>query len=305
MSPERALVVDGIAKSFTGPSVLSGTSFSVRRGEILALLGPSGCGKTTLLRIIAGLECADAGSILLNGRSVESVPAGLRNVAMVFQESSLYPHLSVEENITFVLRIRKCSLRQIRERAESVSALVGVRHLWDRYPHQLSGGESQRVAVARAAVREASLLLLDEPFSNLDVGTRIKLRREFRVLLEKLKVTTVLVTHDQEEALAVGDRLAVLQGGRIVQVGMGMELYNRPATAFVAGFLGNPGMNLIPVRAGEEGRIRVDPAVGKMLGIQSQPAAMFLLASPQGASQGECRGNPRIRRTAWPDLDLA
>jgi multiple sugar transport system ATP-binding protein len=240
-----AVTLAGIVKRHGNVTALAGIDLEVAPGEFFSLLGPSGSGKTTTLRILAGLERADAGSVHMNGRDITALDPGERDVAMVFQSYALYPHMTVRENIAFPLRMMgQETTTAVREAA----ARVRIEHLLDRKPGQLSGGQQQRVALARAIVRRPALFLLDEPLSNLDAKLRIETRVELKRLQRALNVTAVYVTHDQEEALSLSDRLAVFMEGRIVQVGTPEEVFSRPATVEVAGFLGNPPMNLLPAR---------------------------------------------------------
>ncbi|WP_353115582.1 ABC transporter ATP-binding protein [Microbacterium sp.] len=227
-----------IVKSYGGNRVLHGVDLDIAPGEFVSLLGPSGCGKTTLLRVLAGLEGADEGSVLLGGSDVSRVPTNKRDIGMVFQSYSLFPHLRVVDNTAFGLRRRRVGKAEATERARDALALVGLEAHADKFPHQLSGGQQQRVALARALVTEPRVLLLDEPLSALDAKVRVQLRDEIRRLQLRLGITTVFVTHDQEEALAVSDRIAVMDAGRIEQIGTPEELYSRPRTAGVAGFVG-------------------------------------------------------------------
>ncbi|WP_295032883.1 ABC transporter ATP-binding protein [uncultured Microbacterium sp.] len=229
---------DGIVKSYGRTTVLHGIDLDIAPGEFVSLLGPSGCGKTTLLRVLAGLESADSGAVLLGGKDVSGVPTNKRDLGMVFQSYSLFPHLRVVDNTAFGLRRRKVPTAEARRRALDALALVGLEAHADKFPHQLSGGQQQRVALARALVTEPRVLLLDEPLSALDAKVRVQLRDEIRRLQLRLGITTVFVTHDQEEALSVSDRIAVMDAGRIDQIGTPEELYLRPATAHVAAFVG-------------------------------------------------------------------
>jgi putative spermidine/putrescine transport system ATP-binding protein len=233
-----AVRLDGIVKDFAGQRALDEVSLDLAPGEFVALLGPSGCGKTTALRCLAGLERIDGGRVLIDGRDVSAVPVNRRDIGMVFQSYSLFPHLTAAENVGFGLRMRRVAAPERRERANETLELVGLGHLAGRYAHQLSGGQQQRVALARALVTRPQVLLLDEPLSALDAKVRVQLREEIRRLQLELGITTVFVTHDQEEALAVADRVAVMRAGRIEQIGAPEDLYARPATAFVADFIG-------------------------------------------------------------------
>ncbi|MCK2035802.1 ABC transporter ATP-binding protein [Microbacterium sp. SSW1-49] len=230
--------LQGIVKSYSGTRVLHGVDLDIAPGEFVSLLGPSGCGKTTLLRVLAGLEVSDEGAVLLGGHDVSRVPTNKRDIGMVFQSYSLFPHLRVAENTAFGLRRRGVSASESTKRALDALALVGLADFSDRYPHQLSGGQQQRVALARALVTEPKVLLLDEPLSALDAKVRVQLRDEIRRIQLRLGITTVFVTHDQEEALAVSDRIAVMNSGRIEQIGSPEQLYTAPSTAGVAAFVG-------------------------------------------------------------------
>ncbi|MDQ4045464.1 MAG: ABC transporter ATP-binding protein [Chloroflexota bacterium] len=234
-----ALAVDGLTKAFAGAPVVTHVSFAVHQGELVALLGPSGCGKTTTLRVISGLEHQDAGSVTVGGNVVADdttfVPAERRKIGMVFQDYALFPHMSVGKNVAYGLRRG----RESRQRVDEVLELVGLLELKDRSPSELSGGQQQRVALARALAPGPDLVMLDEPFSNLDQKLRISVRREVRAILAEAGTTAILVTHDQEEALSLADRIAVMNRGRIEQMGSPEELYHRPATRFVAGFIGD------------------------------------------------------------------
>ena len=230
--------LQGIVKSYAGNRVLHGVDLDIAPGEFVSLLGPSGCGKTTLLRVLAGLEGADEGAVLLGGGDVSRVPTNKRDIGMVFQSYSLFPHLRVAENTGFGLRRRGIGKAEAARRAVDALALVGLADFSDRFPHQLSGGQQQRVALARALVTEPKVLLLDEPLSALDAKVRVQLRDEIRRIQLRLGITTVFVTHDQEEALAVSDRIAVMNAGRVEQIGSPEELYTMPSTAGVAAFVG-------------------------------------------------------------------
>jgi iron(III) transport system ATP-binding protein len=218
--------------------ILKNVSLSIRPGEFFAFLGPSGCGKTTLLRLIAGFNQADSGSVLLGGEDISRLPPWRRGVGMVFQSYALWPHMTVARNVAFGLEERRLGRAEIAERVSAALALVGLEPLADRYPAQLSGGQQQRVALARTIAIEPKVLLLDEPLSNLDAQMRVQVRRELRDLQQRLGLTTIFVTHDQEEANSICDRIAVLSAGAVQQVGTPMELYQHPANLFVAGFIG-------------------------------------------------------------------
>ncbi|WP_157156802.1 MULTISPECIES: ABC transporter ATP-binding protein [unclassified Diaminobutyricimonas] len=228
----------GVVKDYAGQRALDGIDLAIEPGEFIALLGPSGCGKTTALRSLAGLEEISDGQILLDDVDVHKLPTNKRDIGMVFQQYSLFPHLTVEENVEFGLRMRKVQAAERRRRAQESLELVGLGHLAVRYAHQLSGGQQQRVALARALVTRPKVLLLDEPLSALDAKVRVQLRDEIKRIQSELQITTVFVTHDQEEALAVADRIAVMNAGCIDQIGTPEQLYSTPATPFVAEFIG-------------------------------------------------------------------
>ena len=237
-------ILDGVSRTIGGVPILRDVTLDVADGELVTVLGPSGCGKSTLLRLVAGLDELSAGTIRLGERRIDDVPAHERDVAMVFQSYALYPHLTVRGNVEFPLRMRRMPRAERLRRVEQVAALVELDGLLERRPAALSGGQRQRVALARALVREPALFLLDEPLSNLDARLRADVRRSIRALQRRLGVTTLHVTHDQTEAMTLGDRVVVLERGRVQQVGTPLEVYERPANAFVAGFVGSPPMNL-------------------------------------------------------------
>ncbi|QIL80371.1 sn-glycerol-3-phosphate ABC transporter ATP-binding protein UgpC [Diaphorobacter sp. HDW4A] len=237
-----------VHKQFQGQDVLKGISLDIRDGEFVALVGPSGCGKSTLLRILAGLESVSSGEITLGGKRINDVPPRDRNIAMVFQNYALYPHLSVAENLGFALKLQRKSPAQIRERVNQVAEILGLSPLLERLPGQLSGGQRQRVAMGRAIIREPDAFLFDEPLSNLDAKLRVQMRTEIKALHQRLRTTTVYVTHDQVEAMTMADRIVVMRDGVIEQSGTPLELYDRPRNAFVAQFIGSPSMNLIAAR---------------------------------------------------------
>jgi multiple sugar transport system ATP-binding protein len=235
----------GVSKQFGDVRAVDGVDLSTREGEFLVLLGPSGCGKTTLLRMIAGLERPTAGEILIGGQVVNDLPPRARKIAMVFQSYALYPHMSVFKNIAFPLKAQGLARDEIPKKVEWAAALFGIERLLERKPRQLSGGERQRVALARAVVREPDVFLLDEPLSNLDAKLRASARDELQQFQRRIGTTTIYVTHDQIEAMGLGDRIAVMQGGRVRQIGTPTEVYDEPADTFVAGFLGSPPTNLV------------------------------------------------------------
>jgi len=240
-----SLTLTQVTKRYAGPPVIEGLDLAIRDHELMVLVGPSGCGKSTVLRMIAGLEAISAGTIAIGGTLVNDLPAQARDVAMVFQNYALYPHLTVRENLEFGLRIRRAPEAERRRLVAEASAVLGLGALLGRKPRELSGGERQRVALGRAIVRKPSVFLFDEPLSNLDARLRVQMRAQIRQLQEQLGTTAVYVTHDQVEAMTMGHRLAVLHQGRLQQVGTPQEVYDRPANLFVAGFIGAPPMNLM------------------------------------------------------------
>jgi multiple sugar transport system ATP-binding protein len=252
------LTIRGVHKRYGAVEALRELDLEVADGELLVLVGPSGCGKTTALRVTAGLEEVTAGSIHIGGRDVTRLAPAERNVAMVFQSYALFPHMTVAANIGIGLKVRRVPNREANERILAAAALVGCQDQLDRKPHQLSGGERQRVALARAMVREPDVFLLDEPLSNLDAQLRVQTRAELQRLHQRLGTTMLYVTHDQIEALTMGDRVAVLRDGVLQQVAPPDEIYRRPANRFVAGFIGSPAMNLLPASA-RDGRVQVGP----------------------------------------------
>lgn len=248
-----SLRILGIRKTFGPVVAVDNFTLTIQAEEFLVVLGPSGCGKTTVLRLIAGLEPPDGGTISMNGEDWTGLPPQKRDVAMVFQQYALYPQRTVRGNIEYPLRLRGMSPKERQQKVEWISSLLGIASLLNRKPRQLSGGEAQRVALARALVREPAGFLMDEPLSNLDAQLRLRARAEIKRLQRELKVTTLYVTHDQEEAVTLADRIAIMNEGRLVQVGTAEELFQRPATSFVAMFLGKPPMNLLRGRiVGEE-----------------------------------------------------
>jgi putative spermidine/putrescine transport system ATP-binding protein len=233
-----AVRLDGLRRSFGSTRALDDLDLELAPGELVALLGPSGCGKTTALRVLAGLEEADSGRVLVDGEDITNRPVNRRDMGMVFQAYSLFPHLTAQENVEFGLRLRGRPAAARRERAGDMLELVGIASHAEQYPHQLSGGQQQRVALARALAIQPRVLLLDEPLSALDAKVRVQLRDEIRRIQIEVGTTTLFVTHDQEEALAIADRVGVMRGGRLEQLGPPAEIYLRPATAFVADFVG-------------------------------------------------------------------
>jgi len=235
-----------MSKRFGPVTAVDRVNLTIQDGEFFALLGPSGCGKTTTLRLIAGLEPPTSGQIIIGDREVTAMPPRDRDVAMVFQDYALYPHMTILENVGYPLKVRGKAAEEIRERVSEVARQLAIGELLARRPAQLSGGQQQRAAVARAVVHKPQVFLFDEPLSNLDAKLRLEARGFLKHLQHELGVTTVYVTHDQAEAMALADRIAVMNQGKVVQVGSPLEVYRRPQTTFVAGFIGNPPMNLLP-----------------------------------------------------------
>jgi multiple sugar transport system ATP-binding protein len=244
--------IEHVVKSFGAATVLHDVSLVVADGHFVALLGPSGCGKTTLLRIIAGLETQTAGQVLIGGRDVSGLPPRARGLAMVFQNYAVFPHMTVRENVGFGLTMARADANRVSRQTERAARLMHIEMLLDRYPAQLSGGQRQRVAVARALAVEPAVLLMDEPLSNLDALLRLEMRAELKSVLTEAGTTTIYVTHDQTEAMGLADRIAVMHQGRIVQEAVPTEVYRRPSSVFVGGFVGSPPMNFLslPVQQG-------------------------------------------------------
>ena len=235
-----------VTKSYGITQVMHGVSFDVADGEFVALVGPSGCGKSTLLRMIAGLEDISSGTISIGGRVVNAVEPKERDIAMVFQNYALYPHMTVRENMGFSLRLRGAGRAETDRAVTEAAGILGLTPYLDRKPAALSGGQRQRVAMGRAIVRKPAVFLFDEPLSNPDAALRVQMRAEIRALHDRLGSTSIFVTHDQVEAMTMADRIVVMRAGRLEQAGPPLELYDRPANAFVAGFIGSPAMNLVP-----------------------------------------------------------
>ncbi len=243
-----------VYKSFGKTEVIHGISCDIKEGEFIVILGPSGCGKSTLLRMIAGLEVITAGEIEINGKVVNQLEPADRDIAMVFQNYALYPHMTVFKNMAYGLKIRRMPKEEIEKRVQKAADILELTEFLDRKPRQLSGGQRQRVAMGRCIVREPKVFLFDEPLSNLDAKLRVQMRLEIRKLHEDLRITSVYVTHDQVEAMTLGDRLIVMDNGYAAQIGSPLEVYQHPATRFVAGFIGSPAMNLIDVQLSTDGK---------------------------------------------------
>ena len=237
--------VRAVHKAYGATKVIHGVDIEIKNGEFVILVGPSGCGKSTLLRMIAGLENITGGEVAIGDRVVNNVPPKERDIAMVFQNYALYPHMSVADNMAFSLKLRKAPQAEIKERVDKAAKILSLEKLLDRFPRQLSGGQRQRVAMGRAIVRDPQVFLFDEPLSNLDAKLRVQMRTEIKELHQRLKTTTIYVTHDQIEAMTMADKIVVMHDGIVEQIGAPLELYDRPANIFVAGFIGSPSMNFV------------------------------------------------------------
>jgi multiple sugar transport system ATP-binding protein len=241
-----SVAIRGVHKAFGSVYVIHGVDVEIADGEFVVLVGPSGCGKSTLLRMIAGLEHISGGEIRISDRVVNNLPPKERDTAMVFQNYALYPHMTVASNMGFSMRLRGAGAAAIAERVNKTADILGLTPYLDRYPRQLSGGQRQRVAMGRAIVRDPQVFLFDEPLSNLDAKLRVQMRTEIKALHQRLKTTTIYVTHDQIEAMTMADKIVVMHDGRVEQIGAPLDLYDRPDNLFVAGFIGSPAMNFFP-----------------------------------------------------------
>jgi multiple sugar transport system ATP-binding protein len=258
MTQNIQIELSGIEKHYGAFHALKDINLAIPKGTFVALVGPSGCGKSTLLRSLAGLEKITGGTMTIAGQVMNDVPPRMRDIAMVFQSYALYPHMTVEQNLTYSLRMRKVPKPEARRKAEEVAQITGLTGLLDRYPRQLSGGQRQRVAMGRAIIRNPKAFLFDEPLSNLDAALRVSMRKEIRALHDRLGATSVYVTHDQVEAMTMADHVVVMKDGVIEQQGAPLELYDRPANRFVAGFIGSPAMNFVPAIGLADGRVALD-----------------------------------------------
>ena len=309
----RAVALKGVRKCFGDVTAVADVDLEIRPGELMVLVGPSGCGKSTLLRLIAGLDELDAGEVWIGDRCVDEVAPGGRDVAMVFQSYALYPHMTVAENLGFGLRVRGAGTAEIEGRVSEVADVLGLRGLLSRRPGQLSGGQQQRVALGRAMVRDPGVFLFDEPLSNLDAALRLQTRDEIAALHRRLGTTMIFVTHDQVEALSLGQRVAVMDHGRVQQVGTPHEVYRRPANLFVAGFVGSPPMNRLHLVRDREGRLVGGPFVfpgpsplrEATLGVRPEDLSVAVVtpsgSGPPPGSAGTPRGpdpNPDLTATA-------
>ena len=285
-----------VIKEFPGATVaVDGLTLDIPDGEFMILVGPSGCGKTTALRLVAGLETATAGAITIAGRNVTHLSPRDRDIAMVFQNYALYPHMTVYNNLAFGLRQRKTGKAEIKRRVAEVSAMLGLDQLLGRRPAQLSGGQRQRVAMGRALVREPKAFLLDEPLSNLDAKLRVQMRAELKRLHQRLNITTIYVTHDQVEAMTLGDRLAVMSAGKLQQVGTPQDVYERPTNVFVAHFIGSPPMNLLHAEVLDGGRAQAGDLAVVLPHVPAGPCILGI--RPDSLALGEA-DDPR------PSLDF-
>jgi len=289
---QDSLVVKGLSRQFGTVHALKEFDINIPKGELVALLGPSGCGKTTALRIIAGLEKSDTGSVMLNGKVITSDAAHKRNMGMVFQAYSLFPHLNVAENVSFGLQMRKVSKDNQKKRVDTILELVGLNSHHKRFAHQLSGGQQQRVALARALVTEPEVLLLDEPLSALDAQVRTNLREEIRRLQLSLGTTTLFVTHDQEEAMTISDRVGVMNSGSLEQIDTPDVLYNNPATNFVASFVGV--MNKISSQL-SDGHIEVFGKRLKAVKGEKSSGTVYALIRPEAINVKTNTSNPNAK----------
>ncbi len=307
---------DQITKSFGATRVIEELNLTINEGEFFTFVGPSGCGKSTILNMIAGLEDPTGGTIFFDDRTINTVPTRERDVAMVFQSYALYPHLKVFDNIAFPLKMRKTPKGTIKAEVERTATILGIEKLLNRKPRELSGGQRQRVALARAIIRKPRVFLLDEPLSNLDARLRIEMRAELKRLHQQLKITTIYVTHDQEEAMGLSERIAVLSEGRVQQCGAPDEVYTRPANMFVAGFLGSPPMNFLPARVKSTAPLEIEingivfrPQAEKlpsnenlMLGIRPED---LTLSPASGAYEGKVLTAEFIGSGSWVEFEWA
>ena len=267
-----SVAIRDVRKAFGATAVIHGVDISIKDGEFVVLVGPSGCGKSTLLRMIAGLENITAGEIRIGERAVNNLPPKERDVAMVFQNYALYPHMTVAANMAFSMKLRSAPKSEIDERVNRAASILGLTQLLGRYPRQLSGGQRQRVAMGRAIVRDPQVFLFDEPLSNLDAKLRVQMRTEIKELHQRLKTTTIYVTHDQIEAMTMADKIVVMHDGRVEQIGAPLELYDRPDNLFVAGFIGSPAMNMLKGRINVNGMAAFEAPAGVKFFLNGAPS---------------------------------
>jgi multiple sugar transport system ATP-binding protein len=265
------VTIRDLRKAYGAMDVLHGVNVDIENGQFVVLVGPSGCGKSTLLRMIAGLESITSGTIRIGDRVVNNLPPSDRDIAMVFQNYALYPHKTVAANMGFPLKMQGMDKARIAEKVDRAADILGLKPYLARYPRELSGGQRQRVAMGRAIVRDPQVFLFDEPLSNLDAKLRVQMRSEIRELHQRLSTTTIYVTHDQIEAMTMADRIVVMRDGHIAQVGAPLDLYDRPANVFVAGFIGSPAMNLLPGVVRKEGGVPVVNVDGASLPLPDRP----------------------------------
>ena len=290
------IVLDNVSKVFSGGVVaVDGVSLTIGSGEFLVLVGPSGCGKSTLLRMIAGLEEVTSGTISIGEREVTDLPPRARDIAMVFQSYALYPHMTVRQNLGYGLKVRKTPKHEVAQRVSRAAELLGLDQLLDRKPSALSGGQRQRVAMGRAIVREPKAFLMDEPLSNLDAKLRVSMRAQLSALHSRLATTTIYVTHDQIEAMTLGQRVAVMRDGRIQQVDTPQELYARPANLYVAAFIGSPAMNLVEAEAGS-GDLRFGGFAIALPAASETPAGRVIVGIRPEAFEDDAFADPSLPR---------
>jgi multiple sugar transport system ATP-binding protein len=279
-----SVAIRGVRKAFGAVHVIHDVNVEIADGEFVVLVGPSGCGKSTLLRMIAGLEHISGGEIHISDRVVNNLPPKERDTAMVFQNYALYPHMTVAANMGFSMKLRGAPTRETAERVNKAADILGLKPYLDRYPRQLSGGQRQRVAMGRAIVRDPKVFLFDEPLSNLDAKLRVQMRTEIKALHQRLRTTTIYVTHDQIEAMTMADKIVVMHDGRVEQIGAPLDLYDRPDNLFVAGFIGSPAMNFFP------GTIRLNGA----LSFEGPGGVHLPLPTPQGRAPRWSDGTPAV-----------
>jgi multiple sugar transport system ATP-binding protein len=266
------VAIRDVRKSFGATTVIHGVNVTIRDGEFVVLVGPSGCGKSTLLRMIAGLENITGGEISIGSRVVNNLPPKERDVAMVFQNYALYPHMTVAANMAFSMKLRGAPKGEIEKRVNVAAEILGLKPYLERFPRQLSGGQRQRVAMGRAIVRDPQVFLFDEPLSNLDAKLRVQMRTEIKELHQRLNTTTVYVTHDQIEAMTMADKIVVMHDGRVEQIGAPLELYDRPQNIFVAGFIGSPSMNFLPGAIKSNGTLEFSGPGDQLLPLAGVPS---------------------------------
>ncbi|SMQ61847.1 carbohydrate ABC transporter ATP-binding protein, CUT1 family [Devosia lucknowensis] len=298
MSAEPQIELVGIDKHYGSFHALKNINLTIPKGQFVALVGPSGCGKSTLLRSLAGLETITGGTMKIGGDVMNGVPPRKRDVAMVFQSYALYPHMTVEQNLTYSLRLKRVSKDEMKRATEEVAKTIGLSHLLHRYPRELSGGQRQRVAMGRAIIRNPKAFLFDEPLSNLDAALRVHMRKEIRALHDRLGATSVYVTHDQIEAMTMADHVVVMRDGVIEQQGSPLELYDTPATRFVAGFIGSPAMNFVDGTTSADGTsVTLDLPASRtiQLGRQVEPGRRVTVGlRPEHLSITEDENSPLI-----------